>query len=71
MSTKKLTFHIDNMAYSFNVDTELEKEISKFLPSDKNLTTKELLYAYICKSQEHYNFKNEILKISEKLPDAE
>lgn len=67
---KKVTFHIDNMAYSLNVDSELEKEMSKFLPTDKSLTTKELLYAYVCKCQEHHNFKNEIIKISEKLPEA-
>lgn len=65
---KKITFHIDNMAYSINIDESLEKELTKFLPSDKSLTTKELLYAYLCKTQEHYSFKNEIEKISDRLP---
>lgn len=65
---KKITFHIDNMAYSINIDEQLEKELIKFLPSDKSLTTKELLYAYLCKTQEHYNFKNEVEKLSNKLP---
>ena len=65
---KKITFHIDNMAYSINIDDSLEKELTKFLPSDKSLTTKELLYAYLCKTQEHYSFKNEIEKISDRLP---
>jgi len=66
---KKITFHIDNMAYSFNVDAQLEKELTKFLPVDKSLTTKELLYAYLCKTQEHYAFKNEVEKLSDKLPN--
>lgn len=64
---KKLTFHIDNMAYSINIDPMLEKELIKFLPSDRSLTTKELLYAYLCKTQEHFYFKNEIENISNKL----
>jgi len=56
------------MAYSINIDPNLEKELTKFLPCDKSLTTKELLHAYLCKTQEHYNFKNDIEKISSKLP---
>lgn len=67
---RDITFHIDNMAYTLNIDTELEKEMNKFLPKDKTLSTKELLYAYICKCQEHYNFKEEISKISDKLPEV-
>ena len=65
---KKITFHIDNMAYSINIDESLEKELTKFLPCDKSLTTKELLYAYLCKTQEHHSFKNEVEKLSSKLP---
>jgi hypothetical protein len=68
MENKKLTFHIDNMAYSINVDPSLEMELTKFLSPDRSHTTKELLYAYLCKSQEHFTFKEEITKISSKLP---
>ncbi|WP_375723460.1 hypothetical protein LXN10_13200 [Arcobacter sp. KX21116] len=68
MENKKLTFHIDNMAYSINVDPKLEMELTKFLSPDRSHTTKELLYAYLCKAQEHYTFKEEVEKISNKLP---
>ncbi|WP_419764582.1 MAG: hypothetical protein ACNI28_12445 [Arcobacter sp.] len=68
MVNKKLTFHIDNMAYSINIDPRLEKELTKFLSPDRSHTTKELLYAYLCKTQEHYTMKEEIEDISNKLP---
>lgn len=68
MVNKKLTFHIDNMAYSINVDPRLEKELTKFLSPDRSHSTKELLYAYLCKAQEHYTLKEEIEEISKKLP---
>ncbi|NQY92646.1 MAG: hypothetical protein HRT43_00650 [Campylobacteraceae bacterium] len=65
---KKLTFHINNMAYSINVDAELEGELKNFLPQNQNVTTQELLLAYIKKTQEFARFKKEIEDISNKLP---
>ena len=65
---KKLTFHINNMAYSINVDAELEEELKNFLPQNQNVTTQELLLAYIKKTQEFAKFKKEIENISAKLP---
>lgn len=56
------------MAYSINVDPDIEKELTKFIEQDRSYTTKELLYAYLCKTQEHYNFKNEVERLSNKLP---
>jgi len=65
---KKITFHINNLAYSINIDSSLEAELVKFLPVDRNIDTQELLLAYIRKTQEFVNFKYEIEKISDKLP---
>lgn len=65
----KLTFHINNMAYTISVDENLRKEITKFLATDKNVDTKELLAAYIRMSQELTRFKENIEIISDKIPD--
>jgi len=56
------------MAYSINVDSELEDELKNFLPQNQNVTTQELLLAYIKKTQEFARFKKEIEDISNKLP---
>ena len=56
------------MAYSINVDAELEGELKNFLPQNQNVTTQELLLAYIKKTQEFSRFKKEIEDISNKLP---
>ena len=65
---EKLTFHINNMAYTINVDAPLKTELTRYLSTDKNLDTKELLAAYIRLSQEHTKFKQEIESISNKIP---
>lgn len=56
------------MAYSINVDSDLEKDLTSFLPLDKNVTTQELFLAYIRRTQEFSKFKKEIEEISDKLP---
>ncbi|PPK62148.1 hypothetical protein [Malaciobacter marinus] len=66
--TQKLTFHINNMAYTINVDESLKSELTRYLQTDKNLETRELLAAYIRVSQEHSKFKQEIEQISNKIP---
>ncbi len=58
------------MAYSINVDHELEDELKNFLPQNQNVTTQELLLAYIKKTQEFARFKKEIKEISNKLPSV-
>ncbi|QOG11439.1 hypothetical protein [Arcobacter sp. FWKO B] len=65
---KKIVFHINHLAYSFEVDDSLEKEMTKFLPKDINLSVQELLAAYVRKSQECLSIKTEVEKISSKLP---
>ena len=56
------------MAYTINVDEELESDIIKFLSLEKHINTQELLLAYIRRTQEFHNFKKDIEEISEKLP---
>ncbi|TLP40508.1 hypothetical protein [Arcobacter arenosus] len=64
----KLTFHINNMAYTIVVDEKIEREIRKYLEPDKNSDTRELLAAYIRLAQEYTIFKEELEQISEKIP---
>ena len=56
------------MAYTINVDADLENDLKTFLPLDENVTTQQLLLAYIRKTQEFSKFKKEIEDISNKLP---
>ena len=64
----KLTFHINNMAYTINVDDVLEKEMTKYLPVDRNIDTKDLLAAYIRITQEFTKFKSDLEVLSDKIP---
>jgi len=65
--TKELTFHINNMAYTITVDTELEQELCKYLDINKNNETKALLLAYLKLTQEYRTFKKEVEDIANKL----
>ncbi|QKF81660.1 hypothetical protein CRV08_08050 [Halarcobacter ebronensis] len=64
----KLTFHINNMAYTIVVDETLSHELTKFLDVNKSMDTRDLLAAYIRIAQEFASFKNELEEISEKIP---
>ena len=65
----KVTFHINNMAYTINIDDKLKAEVTRYLSTEKNLDTKELLAAYIRISQEHIKLKDDIETISNKIPN--
>ena len=71
-----ITFHIQNEAYTINLGDDLDasllkKELLKFLSDDMNIGTKDLLTAYIRKSQELLAYKKEISRLSQKLPDVD
>ena len=70
IQSKQLTFHINNLAYTINVGENIEKDLVKYLPSGRNLTTKELLAAYIRMTQEFNTFKDDIESISSRLPNV-
>ena len=72
---KSITFHINNEAYTVDIgedlDNKLENGLKKFLTTEKNLSTAELLLAYLRKSQELVNFKEQVKKEIAKLPSLE
>ena len=65
--TKDLTFHINNKAYTISGDEELEKELCKYLDTDKNDDTKSLLLAYLKLNQEYRTFRKEVEDIANKI----
>ncbi|MGA1932374.1 hypothetical protein ACH5BF_06580 [Arcobacter sp. YIC-464] len=64
---KEITFYINHMAYTINVDEQMEAQLTKYLELDKENNTKDLLAAYIRITQEYSTFKKEVEKISDKL----
>ena len=64
---KDLTFHINNKAYTISGDEELEKELCKYLDTDKNNDTKSLLLAYLKLNQEYRTFRKEVEDIANKI----
>ena len=65
--TKDLTFHINNKAYTISGDEELERELCKYLDTDKNNDTKSLLLAYLKLNQECRTFRKEVEDIANKI----
>ncbi len=64
----KITFHINNMAYTIVVDERIKEEITKYIDTSKNIDTKDLLAAYIRIAQEFTIFKEDLEQISNKIP---
>ncbi len=64
---KNVTFHINHSAYTINIgddaDGKLEKSLKTFLSIDKNLTTENLLLAYLQKTQELVSFEKKLQNI--------
>lgn len=56
------------MAYTINVDEALKNEIQKYIDTNKNIDTKELLAAYIRIAQELTRFKQDLEIIADKIP---
>ncbi len=65
--SKQATFHINNMAYTVNLDEDVLEHLSKYLDLDKNNDTKDLLGAYIKLSHEFKTFKKDIEQVTDKL----
>ena len=64
VDNKTLTFHINNFAYTIDIgpdlNGEVQEEITKFLDLDKEITTKELLLAYLRRTYEFIAFKKDV-----------
>ncbi len=67
VNSKEVTFHINNMAYTVNVDDCIYKELSKYLKLDKNNDIKDLLIAYLRLSQDDHVLKKDVEDITKKL----
>ena len=67
VNSKEVTFHINNMAYTVNVDESIFKEFTKYLDLNKNNDIKDLLVAYLRLSQEYHVFKKDVEDITNKL----
>lgn len=67
VNSKEVTFHINNMAYTVNVDENIFKELTKYLDLNKNNDIKDLLVAYLRLSQEYHVFKKDVEDITNKL----
>jgi len=61
---KDITFHLNNEAYTIDIGKDpqnhLRDGLKKFLTTEKNLSTAELLLAYLRKSQELVTLEEEI-----------
>ena len=67
VNSKEVTFHINNLAYTVNVDESIFSEISKYLDLEKNNDIKDLLIAYLRLSQDYHVLKKDIEDITKKL----
>jgi hypothetical protein len=61
---KEITFHINHIAYTVDIgpdlDNAIEIELKRFLDLNKNISTQELLLAYLRKTQETLTLKKGI-----------
>jgi hypothetical protein len=61
---KEITFHINHIAYTVDIgpdlDNAIETELKRFLDLNKNISTQELLLAYLRKTQETLTLKKGI-----------
>jgi len=72
---KNITFHINNEAYTIDIgkdpNNHLRDGLKKFLTTEKNLSTAELLLAYLRKSQELASLEEEIQEELLQVPTLE
>ena len=72
---KNITFHINNEAYTIDIgedpNNHLRDGLKKFLTTEKNLSTAELLLAYLRKSQELVTLEEQIQEELLRVPTLE
>ena len=72
---KNITFHINNEAYTIDIgedsNNHLREGLKKFLSTEKNLDTSELLLAYLRKSQELVTLEEQIKEELLQVPTLE
>lgn len=67
MIKKEVTFHINNMAYTLNIDEEVKDVLTKYLDLNNNNDTKDLLKAYLELTYEYRQFQKEVEEVTNKL----
>ncbi|MFW3426585.1 hypothetical protein ACN9KI_06885 [Aliarcobacter butzleri] len=67
MTKKEVTFHINNMAYTLNIDEEVKGVLTKYLDLNNNNDTKDLLKAYLELTYEYRQFQKEVEDVTNKL----
>jgi len=69
LSTKSLKFPINHKFYTVDIgediDNSIEKGIKKFLDLDTNLSTQDILLAYIQKTHELVELENSLKEVSD------
>ena len=72
---KNITFHINNEAYTIDIgedpNNHLKDGLKKFLSTEENLSTSELLLAYLRKSQELVTLEEQIKEELLQVPSLE
>lgn len=72
---KEITFYIDHVAYTINigedVNGDLEKTLKQFLSTDKNLETKDVLFAYLKRTEELIQLKEKVKALTLTIPSLE
>lgn len=72
---KTITFHINNQAYTINLGDDpthcLENSLKKFMSTEKNLSTEDVLLAYLQKTEEFVKYQNELQDIVNNIPNLE
>lgn len=72
---KEITFYIENIAYTINIgedaDNTIESSIKDFLSTEENLTTKDVLLAYLRRTEEMVQYKKKLRGIIQTVPTLE
>jgi len=70
-----MTFHINHKAYTVDIgedkDNRIEDGIKKYLNLDTNISTSDLLLAYIKKTYQLVELEKDLEKLSSKIDDIE
>ena len=73
--SKEITFYIDHVAYTINLgedpDGNLEKTLKDFLTTEKNLETKDVLFAYLKRTEELIQLKEKVRALTLAIPSLE
>ncbi len=71
----EITFYIDNIAYTIDIGEDpgqvLEKSIKAMLSTDESLSTKDVLLAYLKRTEEMVQYKRKLKGIIHTIPSLE